>query len=65
MKPAINLFQSISNQGGTGKTEISRSNTFVSGAEENAVTVIVNRENLIHSRGGFLTHMNWLFATSS
>ncbi len=40
MNPAISLFHSISDQDGTGKSEISRFSRFVSAAKTNAETSI-------------------------
>ncbi|MGB6104810.1 MAG: hypothetical protein WBF88_13305 [Pusillimonas sp.] len=43
-----------------GKTDIRHSTSFISGSETRAESVIVNRDNLIHSNGRFLTHMKRL-----
>ncbi len=43
-----------------GKTDIRHATTFIAGEETRAQSVIVNRDNLIRSRGQFLTHMKRL-----
>jgi hypothetical protein len=43
-----------------GKTDIRHSTTFVSGDETNAESVIINRDNLVQSRGRFETRMKRL-----
>jgi hypothetical protein len=40
-----------------GKTEVRHTTTFVAGDETRAETVIINRDNLIQSRGRFITQM--------